>query len=67
MRRLLFTRAPPSQQHSPKTPFDKVPETHGKEVSTGEVIQVLTLKYSSVPQGTALLSLNKQHSVGAQA
>lgn len=37
VRRLLFTRAPPQAQQSPKTPFDKLPERQGKDVNSGEV------------------------------
>ena len=37
VRRLLFTRAPPQPQQSPKTPFDKLPERQSKDVNSGEV------------------------------
>ena len=40
VRRLLFTRVQPSPQQSPRTPFDRSPDTHGKDISSGEVLLV---------------------------
>lgn len=40
VRRLLFTRVQPSPQQSPRTPFDRSPDTHGKDISSGEVLPV---------------------------
>ena len=37
VRRLLFTRAPAVPQPSQKTPFDAIPERHGKDVNSTSV------------------------------
>lgn len=53
VRRLLFTRAPPSPQLSSKTPFEKFPDTHGKDVNSGEVNVIYVqnkLQLSSRPE-----------------
>ena len=43
VRRLLFTRAPAAPQPSPKTPFDTIPERHGKDVNSTSVSHSIKL------------------------